>query len=98
MPGKWGLYVIHEPNTCGLEHNGGSCWGLLPLFLSLPSLSAQAKGNPESSFNDGNLRVMVADLFFAGMVTTSTTLSWALLLMILHPDVQGKPGRACEGE
>ncbi|XP_051016037.1 cytochrome P450 2D26 [Acomys russatus] len=48
----------------------------------------KAKGNPESSFNDENLRVVVADLFMAGMVTTSTTLSWALLLMILHPDVQ----------
>lgn len=48
----------------------------------------QAKGNPESSFNDENLRLVVADLFSAGMVTTSTTLAWALLLMILHPDVQ----------
>ncbi|XP_051016036.1 cytochrome P450 2D10-like [Acomys russatus] len=48
----------------------------------------KAKGNPESSFNDKNLRMVVADLFTAGMVTTSTTLSWALLLMILHPDVQ----------
>uniref|UniRef100_A0A9L0I4P9 Uncharacterized protein n=1 Tax=Equus asinus TaxID=9793 RepID=A0A9L0I4P9_EQUAS len=49
---------------------------------------AQAKRNPESSFNDDNLRLVVTDLFFAGMVTTSTTLAWALLLMILHPDVQ----------
>ncbi|XP_034372624.1 cytochrome P450 2D4 isoform X2 [Arvicanthis niloticus] len=48
----------------------------------------KAKGNPDSSFNDGNLRMVVGDLFMAGMVTTSTTLSWALLLMILHPDVQ----------
>ncbi|XP_046502602.1 LOW QUALITY PROTEIN: cytochrome P450 2D14-like [Equus quagga] len=48
----------------------------------------KAKGNPESSFNDDNLRLVVADLFSAGMVTTSTTLAWALLLMILHPDVQ----------
>ncbi|EGW14815.1 Cytochrome P450 2D10 [Cricetulus griseus] len=48
----------------------------------------KAKGNPESSFNDGNLLMVVADLFMAGMVTSSTTLSWALLLMILHPDVQ----------
>ncbi|KAM5174511.1 cytochrome P450 2D14-like [Callospermophilus lateralis] len=48
----------------------------------------KAKGNPESSFNDENLRMVVADLFSAGMVTTSTTLAWALLLMILHPDVQ----------
>nr|XP_042121175.1 cytochrome P450 2D27 isoform X2 [Peromyscus maniculatus bairdii] len=50
----------------------------------------KAKGNPESSFNDGNLRVVVADMFMAGTVTTSTTLSWALLLMILHPDVQSR--------
>ncbi|XP_059103286.1 cytochrome P450 2D3-like isoform X2 [Peromyscus eremicus] len=48
----------------------------------------KAKGNPESSFNDANLRLVVSDLFDAGMVTTSVTLAWALLLMILHPDVQ----------
>ncbi|XP_058424218.1 cytochrome P450 2D14-like [Diceros bicornis minor] len=48
----------------------------------------KAKRNPESSFNDENLRQVVTDLFTAGMVTTSTTLAWALLLMILHPDVQ----------
>ncbi|XP_008824562.2 cytochrome P450 2D1-like [Nannospalax galili] len=52
----------------------------------------KAKGNPESSFNDENLRMVVADLFTAGMVTTSTMLIWALLLMILHPDVQREPG------
>ncbi|KAL6087741.1 hypothetical protein STEG23_032795 [Scotinomys teguina] len=50
----------------------------------------KAKGNPESSFNDENLCMVVADLFTAGMVTTSTTLSWALLLMILYPDVQSR--------
>ncbi|KAF6339718.1 hypothetical protein mRhiFer1_008002 [Rhinolophus ferrumequinum] len=48
----------------------------------------KAKGNPESSFSDENLRLVVADLFAAGMLTTSSTLAWALLLMILHPDVQ----------
>uniref|UniRef100_A0A2K6TY00 Cytochrome P450 family 2 subfamily D member 6/pseudo n=1 Tax=Saimiri boliviensis boliviensis TaxID=39432 RepID=A0A2K6TY00_SAIBB len=48
----------------------------------------KAKENPESSFNDVNLRMVVADLFLAGMVTTSITLAWGLLLMILHPDVQ----------
>ncbi|XP_046505235.1 vitamin D(3) 25-hydroxylase-like isoform X1 [Equus quagga] len=51
----------------------------------------KAKGNPESSFNDENLRLVLADLFPAGMVTTSTTLAWGLLLMILHPDVQREP-------
>uniref|UniRef100_H9KX60 Cytochrome P450 2D19 n=1 Tax=Callithrix jacchus TaxID=9483 RepID=H9KX60_CALJA len=48
----------------------------------------KTKGNPESSFNDENLHLVVADLFSAGMVTTSITLAWGLLLMILHPDVQ----------
>lgn len=48
----------------------------------------KAKRKPESSFNDENLRMVVADLFMAGMVTSSITLSWALLLMILHPDMQ----------
>ncbi|XP_045690722.1 cytochrome P450 2D14 [Phyllostomus hastatus] len=48
----------------------------------------KANGNPESSFNDENLRMVVADLFSAGMVTTSTTLVWGLLFMITHPDVQ----------
>ncbi|XP_057647823.1 cytochrome P450 2D20 [Chionomys nivalis] len=50
----------------------------------------KAKGNSDNSFNNENLRMVVADLFTAGMVTTSTTLSWALLLMILHPDVQSR--------
>ncbi|XP_075409744.1 cytochrome P450 2D15-like [Tenrec ecaudatus] len=48
----------------------------------------KAQGNPESSFTEENLYLVVADLFSAGMVTTSITLPWALLLMILHPDVQ----------
>ncbi|XP_008060182.1 cytochrome P450 2D6-like [Carlito syrichta] len=48
----------------------------------------KAKGNPESSFSADNLCLVVFDLFAAGMVTTSITLCWALLLMILHPDVQ----------
>uniref|UniRef100_A0A2K5EF21 Cytochrome P450 n=1 Tax=Aotus nancymaae TaxID=37293 RepID=A0A2K5EF21_AOTNA len=48
----------------------------------------KAKENPKSSFNDENLRMVVADLFTAGMVTTSITLAWGLLLMILHPHVQ----------
>ncbi|OBS73759.1 hypothetical protein A6R68_15705 [Neotoma lepida] len=56
----------------------------------------KAKENPESTFNDQNLRIVMFDLFGAGIVTSSTTLSWALLLMILHPDVQSR--RACLGE
>lgn len=42
--------------------------------------------------------MVVADLFTAGMVTTSATLTWALLLMILHPDVQRELGRGGRAE
>ncbi|XP_007939913.1 cytochrome P450 2D17-like [Orycteropus afer afer] len=48
----------------------------------------KAKGNSESSFTDENLRLVVGELFSAGMVSTSTTLAWGLLLMLLHQDVQ----------
>jgi cytochrome P450 len=42
--------------------------------------------------------MVVADLFSAGMVITSTMLAWALLLMTLHPDVQRAPWERKEGE
>ncbi|XP_075409789.1 cytochrome P450 2D17-like isoform X2 [Tenrec ecaudatus] len=85
---EWGLCTA-PPVKQGL-HQGGAVWAfpLFPLPLLTPLCSAQDQGNPESSFTDENLRMVVADLFSAGMVTTSTTLAWALLLMILHPDVQ----------
>ncbi|XP_049483543.1 cytochrome P450 2D15 [Panthera uncia] len=53
----------------------------------------KARGNPESSFNDENMLMVTADLFLAGMLSTSATLAWALLLMILHPDVQRRVQR-----
>nr|XP_002721421.1 cytochrome P450 2D17 isoform X1 [Oryctolagus cuniculus] len=48
----------------------------------------KAKGNPDSSFSDENLYSVIGELFIAGTVSTSATLVWALLLMILHPEVQ----------
>ncbi|XP_038612281.1 cytochrome P450 2D14 [Tachyglossus aculeatus] len=50
----------------------------------------QAKDDPGNSFNVRNTRFVVADLFIAGSETTSTTLRWALLFMLLHPDVQSR--------
>jgi cytochrome P450 family 2 subfamily J len=37
--------------------------------------------------------VTCMDLFAAGSETTSTTLAWAVLFMILNPDVQDKVQR-----
>ncbi|XP_018429096.1 PREDICTED: cytochrome P450 2K4-like [Nanorana parkeri] len=55
-------------------------------------LAKQQEGKPESTlyFHDENLTVLVANLFAAGMETTSTTLRWGLLLMMKYPDIQKK--------
>lgn len=57
-----------------------------PSFL----LSPQGKAAEENGFHYRNLRLVALDLFTAGSETTSTTLRWALLYMLLHPEIQGK--------
>ncbi|NXG41960.1 CP2DE protein, partial [Psilopogon haemacephalus] len=44
----------------------------------------------ENGFTHDNLRLVTADLFTAGSETTSTTLRWAVLFMLLHPKIQSK--------
>ncbi|XP_050391045.1 cytochrome P450 2D3-like [Patella vulgata] len=47
--------------------------------------------NKESStISESNMRRIILDLFFAGSDTTVTTLDWAFLYMVLHPEVQKK--------
>ncbi|XP_068089314.1 cytochrome P450 2C5-like [Hyperolius riggenbachi] len=55
-------------------------------------LVKQQEGKPESTlyYHDDNLTALISQLFAAGMETTSTTLSWAILIMIKHPEVQRK--------
>ncbi|XP_061493729.1 cytochrome P450 2J2-like [Rhineura floridana] len=48
------------------------------------------KGDPESTFDEVNLVHVVYDLFMAGTDTVASTLRWALLFMVVHPDVQEK--------
>ncbi|NXP14729.1 CP2D3 protein, partial [Thinocorus orbignyianus] len=43
-----------------------------------------------NGFTHSNLRLVTADLFAAGSDTTSTSLRWAILYMLLHPEVQSK--------
>ncbi|KAM8953806.1 cytochrome P450 2K1-like isoform 1-T1 [Pelodytes ibericus] len=50
----------------------------------------EEKPNPELYYHNENLITLVADLFAAGMETTSTTLRWGLLLMMKYPEVQKK--------
>ncbi|XP_063771192.1 cytochrome P450 2K4-like [Pseudophryne corroboree] len=41
-------------------------------------------------FHDDNLTRLMRSLFAAGMETTSTTLSWGLMLMVKYPQIQEK--------
>ncbi|XP_060101318.1 cytochrome P450 2D14-like [Heteronotia binoei] len=48
----------------------------------------KAKGDPKSSFNENNLVKIILEIFAAGTETTSSTILWGLLKMVLHPEVQ----------
>ncbi|XP_078278389.1 cytochrome P450 2D6-like isoform X1 [Rhinoraja longicauda] len=50
----------------------------------------KTKHIPNTSFLESNLVGTLWSLFAAGTETTSTTLNWALLFMVLHPDVQSQ--------
>ena len=39
---------------------------------------------------DANMFEVIDDLFLAGTETTSTTLRWGILYLILHPEIQTK--------
>eukprot|EP00062_Callorhinchus_milii_P028147 gi/632992350/ref/XP_007885050.1/ PREDICTED: cytochrome P450 2J2-like [Callorhinchus milii] len=48
------------------------------------------KASPNTSFTEKSLVYTSLDLFVAGTETTSTTLHWGLLFMVLFPDIQSK--------
>ncbi|XP_055513864.1 cytochrome P450 2D26-like isoform X2 [Leucoraja erinacea] len=50
----------------------------------------KVKHIPNTSFQESKMVVTLWGLFTAGTETTSTTLNWALLFMVLHPDVQSQ--------
>ncbi|XP_068136111.1 cytochrome P450 2B11-like [Hyperolius riggenbachi] len=62
-------------------------------------LVKQQEGKSEANqyFHNENLTALVADLFVAGMETTTTTLRWGMLLMIKHPEIQKKVQKEIDG-
>ncbi|KAK6165387.1 hypothetical protein SNE40_022323 [Patella caerulea] len=46
-----------------------------------------------STITESNTRRVISDLVFAASETTATTLDWAMLFMVLHPEVQKKMSR-----
>lgn len=47
---------------------------------------------------DEQLIIIVEDLFFGGLVTTGTLLSWSILFLVLNPEVQVKLRREILGK
>ncbi|NXD86835.1 CP2J6 protein, partial [Halcyon senegalensis] len=50
----------------------------------------KTKGDADATYDEENLIQIVFDLFLASIETTSTTLRWALLYMVIYPDIQEK--------
>ncbi|NXG54775.1 CP2J6 protein, partial [Hemiprocne comata] len=50
----------------------------------------KTKGDADATYDEENLIQSIFDLFMAGTETTATTLRWALLYMVLYPDIQEK--------
>ncbi|XP_078574207.1 cytochrome P450 2U1-like [Branchiostoma floridae x Branchiostoma japonicum] len=50
--------------------------------------SKKRQADENNTFDKQELATIVYQLFLAGTDTTATTLRWALLYMILHPDIQ----------
>ncbi|KAK2538489.1 hypothetical protein Q9233_002349 [Columba guinea] len=50
----------------------------------------KTKGNTDATYDEENLTQTIFDLFIAGTETTATTLRWALLYMVVYPDVQAE--------
>lgn len=58
--------------------------------MYLMEMSAQqAAGEEDSSFTEDYLFYIIGDLFIAGTDTTTNSVLWILLYMVLYPDTQG---------
>ncbi|XP_068102882.1 cytochrome P450 2K4-like [Hyperolius riggenbachi] len=71
------------------EFNANYISGYIDAYL-LKQEQDQASEKTEKYFNDENLAMAAWDLFSAGTATTSSTLRWAILLMMRYPEIQKK--------
>ncbi|KAI0226764.1 Cytochrome P450 2C20 [Lamellibrachia satsuma] len=53
-------------------------------------LKTEKRENESGALTDINMLEVIDDLFLAGTETTSTTLRWGFLFLVLNPDIQAK--------
>ncbi|XP_053376355.1 cytochrome P450 2J4-like [Mercenaria mercenaria] len=58
-------------------------------FIDLYIKASKDESDPEL-FTEANVYKIIVDLFLAGGETTGTSLDWALLYMIVYPEIQNK--------
>ncbi|XP_064652507.1 cytochrome P450 2C15-like [Lineus longissimus] len=56
----------------------------------LVEMTRQQEKDTDTTFTVPQMTRLVFDLFSAGSETTATTLRWALMMMILHPQIQSR--------
>ena len=73
----------------GLFIPSSSFFSFLSYWLGLKTSRSRIPNN-NSTITEEQLWVTAMDLFAAGSETTATTLAWAVLYMVLHPEAQVK--------
>lgn len=74
------------------EHRAEFDSGSLTDFIDAYIEKVDESNGDGSSFDNGlaQLEQVLVELFFAGSETTSSTLTWAILFLVLHPDIQNR--------
>ncbi|KAK9411048.1 cyp2k1: Cytochrome protein [Crotalus adamanteus] len=62
----------------------------IPLQYFLYILQENMKMTKDGYFHNENLKSLALDLFVAGTETTTSTLHWAIILMMKYPEIQSK--------
>lgn len=81
-------FIIEMEKVCEQPCNVHTVWSAVKLpFITV---SSQQNKGTHLGFTEANLALCSLDLFLAGTETTSTTLLWAMVFLIKHPDIQGR--------
>lgn len=86
LAGLLGSFEAEGDRGLFLTHVKTSSYGV-PVCLEY----LQERYSSEPWYTLDNIAVTVADLFFAGTETTSTTLRYGLLILMKYPEIEGRP-------